>query len=401
MNTHTSAQEKIQLGKLSTPFIEKVAIIGAGLGGLAVAVALRKLGCEVQVYEKAQDFRPVGGGLGLLPNGLNFLDAIEPGIVETIKNSGCEVRTIVLKNTQGETISTNPASRFQDKYGQPLITVWWWHLQQILASKLPSESIHLHHRCIGFEQDDHRVSIYFENGEKVSADLLIGADGINSVIIEALIGDGKPRYLGSMSWRTVIKYNQEILNPGEFGFVKGHKEFMYLLNLGNGYISWVYRQLSADYIISQNAGEAKSRVLNQVADWAESLHSLVAATPAEQILETPICDRLPLKSWSQGRVTLLGDAAHPMSPALGQGANSTFEDAYELALCCSQASSIQEALASYEQRRIPRTQVIQTNSFLGEMRYYPTETEASNHQMQEHSQMSREEFQDWAFNHKP
>ncbi|NEQ82512.1 MAG: FAD-dependent monooxygenase [Moorea sp. SIO2I5] len=381
--------------------MEKVAIIGAGLGGLAVAIALRKYGYDVQVYEKAQDFRPVGGGLGLLPNGLNFLDAIEPGIVETIKNSGCEVRKNVLKNTQGETIRTNPGSRFEDKYGQPLITVWWWNLQQILASRLPSDSIHLNHRCIGFEQDENCVSIYFDNGEKVSADFLIGADGINSAIREALIGDGKPRYLGSMSWRTVIKCNQELLNPGELGFVKGNQEFMYLLNLGDDYIYWGYRKLSSDYVVSQDAAEVKSRVLNQLADWGESLRSLVEATPAERIFESPICDRLPLKSWSQGRVTLLGDAAHPMSPALGQGANSTFEDAYELALCCSQASSIEEALARYEQRRIPRTKLMQTRSALAKMGDNATDREAANQQMQEQSQMSREEFEDWVFNYKP
>ncbi len=131
------------------------------------------------------------------------------------------------------------------------------------------------------------------------------------------------------------------------------------------------------------------------------MRSLVERTPAEQILETPIGDRLPLKSWSRGRVTLLGDAAHPMAPALGQGANSTFEDAYELALCFSQASNIQFALATYEQRRIPRTQLIQTRSALGEMRYYATDREASEQQMQEQSQMSSEEYQDWAFNYKP
>lgn len=401
MKRHPSTQQTTQMGKLSRPLIEKVAIIGAGLGGLAVAIALRKLGYDVQVYEKAQDFRPIGGGLGLLPNGLNFLDAIEPGIVETIKNSGCEVRKSVVKNTQGEIIRTNPRSSFQDKYGQPLITIWWWHLQQILASKLPAESIHLNHRCIGFEQDDHCVSIYFENGEKVSADLLIGADGINSAIREALIGDGKPRYLGNMSWRTVIKYNQELLNPGELGFVKGNQEFMYLLNLGDDYIYWGYRKLSSDYLVSQDAAEVKSRVLDQLADWGESLRSLVEATPAERIFESPICDRLPLKYWSRGRVTLLGDAAHPMSPSVGQGANSTFEDAYELALCCSQASSIQEALARYEQRRIPRTQLMQTRAALGEMGYDATDREAADKQMQEQSQMSREEFQDWAFNYKP
>ncbi|MFL9450691.1 MULTISPECIES: FAD-dependent oxidoreductase [Nostocales] len=386
---------------MSKPLIEKVAVIGAGLGGLAVAVALRKLGCDVQVYEKAQDFRPIGGGLGLLPNGLNFLDAIEPGIVETIKNSGCEVSKTLLKNTQGETIRTNPASRYQDKYGRPFITVWWWHLQQILASKLPSESIHLDHRCIGFEQDDRCVSIYFENGKRVSADLLIGADGINSAIRESLIGDGKPRYLGSMSWRTVINYKQEALNPGELGFVQGNQEFMYLLNVGNGYISWLYRRLLPDFTLSQNVAEVKSRVLARLADWGESLRALVEATPAEQILEAPICDRLPLNSWSQGRVVLLGDAAHPMAPALGQGANCTFEDAYELASCLGQASSIQEALATYEQRRIPRMHLIQTRSALGEMRYYATDTETADRQMQEQSQMSREEFQDWIFNYKP
>ncbi|WP_243146618.1 FAD-dependent monooxygenase [Scytonema sp. UIC 10036] len=289
MKSYANAQEKTQIEKLSKPFMEKVAVIGAGLGGLAVAIALRKLGCDVQVYEKAQDFRPIGGGLGLLPNGLNSLDAIEPGIVETIKNSGCEVSTTILKNTQCETIRTSPARMYQDKYGQPFITVWWWRLQQILASKLPSESIHLDHRCIGFEQDDRCVSVYFENGERVSADLLIGADGINSVIREALIGDGKPRYLGSMSWRTVINCNQEVLNPGELGFVNGHEEFMYLLNVGDGYISWLYRKLLPDCTLSQNVAEVKSRVLDRIAGWGESLRSLVEATPAEQILEAPIC----------------------------------------------------------------------------------------------------------------
>ncbi len=401
MTPHANAQETTQLEKSSPPFIEKVAIIGAGLGGLAVAIALRKLGYDVQVYEKAQDFRPVGGGLGLLPNGLNFLDAIEPGIVETIKNLGCEVKKTVIKNIHGETIRTNPRSSLQDKYGHPVITVWWWHLQQILASKLPSESIHLNYRCVGFEQSDRSVSIYFDNGETVSADLLIGADGINSAIREALIGDGEPRYLKSMSWRTVMKYDQELLNPGELAFVKGNREFMFLLNLGDNYISWVYRKLSLDNSLSQDATQVKCRVLNQLSEWGESLRAFVEATPAEQIFAAPICDRLPTKSWSQGRVTLLGDAAHPMSPSVGQGANSTFEDAYELGLCFSQASSIQEALINYETRRISRTKIIQERSFWAELGYYVMNPKAYNKKIGEQSQMSREEFQDWVFNYKP
>jgi salicylate hydroxylase len=401
MNPSVSAQEKTQLEQSSKPAIKKVVIIGAGLGGLAVAVALHKLGYNVQVYEKAQDFRPVGGGLGLLPNGLNCLNAIAPNLVKSIKDSGCEVTTTVLKNNQGETIRTNPASRYQDKYGQPLVTVWWWRLQQVLASQLPADVIHLNHRCIGFQQNDSGVEIYFDGASQVNADLLIGADGINSVIREVLIKDGPPRYLESMSWRAVINCNQQVLNPGELGFVKGNRDFMYLLNVGDGHIAWLYRRLSLDSTLSENVAGVKSRILSQIADWGEPLRALVEATPAERILEGPICDRLPLNSWSQGRVTLLGDAAHPMAPALGQGANTTFEDAYELAFSLSQASSLSEALASYEQRRIPRTQTIQTRSALGEMRYYETESEAAARQMQEQSQTSREEFQDWLLSYKP
>ncbi len=377
----------------------RIAIIGAGLGGLACAIALHKKGYNVQVYEKAQDFRPVGGGLGLLPNGLKSLDTIEPGIVEELKSSGCHVQQTVLKNTQGETIRTNQTNnRFEDKYGFPLITVWWWRLQQTLASKLPRNMIHLDRRCTGFSQDDRGVDIHFENQEKVRADLLIGADGIKSAVRANLIADGEPRFLKSMSWRAVIKCNQQVLNPGELGFVRGHREFMYLLNVGDGDIAWLYRQLSSDFSLSANKDEAKSRILDKIADWGKPLRSLVEATPSERILEGGICDRLPLDSWSQGKVTLLGDAAHPMAPALGQGSNTTFEDAWVLADSLSNASDIGEALTNYEQRRIPRLKIIQTRSAKGEMRYYETENEKLKREKQELQEMTGEEFSDWLHN---
>lgn len=379
----------------------KIAIVGAGLGGLACAIALLKQGYDVQVYEKARDFRPVGGAFGLVANGLKSLDAIEPGIVLLIQNSGCKVNQSVLKNNQGETIRTNSRSKSQDKYGYPLITIWWWYLQQILASKLPANIIHLNHRCTGFTQDNSGVDIYFDGGKTIRADLLIGADGINSIIRETLIGDGIPRYLGSMSWRAVIKCDQQVLNPGELGFVKGNREFMYLLNAGDGYISWLYRHFSPVSSLSPNVDAAKSRVLNRIADWGEPLRSLVEMTPAERILETPICDRLPLNSWSQGRVTLLGDAAHPMAPALGQGANTTFEDVCELAWCFSRAESISEAFSSNEQRRIERTRIIQTRSAEGEMHYYETESEKSARLALQQESQNPEELLDWVHSYQP
>ena len=401
MTLYTRKFLEVEISELYVGFMgHKIAIIGAGLGGLACAAALRKHGYDVQVYEKAKDFRPAGGALGLVPNGLRSLDAISPGIVAEIKNSGSQMRIGVLKNTQNEIIRTRPGTRYEDKYGFPLITVWWWRLQQILASKLPANSIHLNHRCTGFSQDDEGVDIYFDAQDKVRADLLIGADGIKSAVRASLIGDGEPRYLQSMSWRAVIKCDQQVLNPGELGFVKGYREFMYLLNVGHGDIAWLYRQLSPNPYKSANPDETKSCVLDKIAEWAKSLRSLVEATPPERILEGGICDRLPLDSWSQGRVTLLGDAAHPMAPAIGQGANSSFEDAWVLADCLSNKSKIGEALANYEQRRIPRMKIIQTRSAKGEMRYYETESEKSAREKQEQEQsigMSKQEFDDWLY----
>ena len=126
---------------------------------------------------------------------------------------------------------------------------------------------------------------------------------------------------------------------------------------------------------------------------------MVEATEAEKIIEGPIYERSPLASWSQGRVTLLGDAAHPMAPALAQGANTSFEDAYELAYCLSHSSSIENAFSCYEQRRIERTQIIQSRTAQAELRYYEATSETSVRQSS--SQASNDEFQDWLYNYQP
>ncbi|WP_392530962.1 FAD-dependent oxidoreductase [Nostoc sp. C117] len=384
--------------KLSKPIVNKVAIIGAGLGGLATAIALKSQGIDVQVYEKAQEFRPAGTGLGLAPNGLNSLEAIAPGIVETLKSSGCEVHHTVLKNIRNETIRANQ-TKYLEEYGQPLLTVWWYRLQQAIASRLPSEIIHLNHRCIGFEQDENGVEIHFDGQKPVYTDLLIGADGVNSVIRETLFGESEPNYIGSMCWRAVIKYHHELFNEYELVFVKGNKQFMYILNVGDGYTSWISRKLSPDYSLSHSADEVKSRILQELADWDESFLAVVQATPAEQIWEGPICDRPPLTHWSQGRVTLLGDAAHPMAPAMGQGANTTFEDAYELGECFSHSATLQDALTSYEQSRIERTKIIQARSALGEMRYYDVNTVTSSEQTQQQQTTLPDDFNKWLYNY--
>lgn len=380
--------------------VKKVAIIGAGLGGLAVAIALHKQGINAQVYEKARCLRPIGAGLSILPNGLHSLAAIAPGITDLLQQAGSETQMLTLKKSTGEIIAQKTVT-LREKYGQPMLQIRWSRLQEILASALPTENIDLNHHCIGWEQNDQGVKVHFQGTKTVETELLIGADGLNSIVRQTLIGDGEPRYAGRMSWRAVLQYNHETLHPQEvMSMTAPDGKIFGFFDLGDGYIMWSAAALSPDKPINQSLADVKSRVQDYFANWAEPVPAIIQATDAEAIVERPICDRPPLANWSQGRVTLLGDAAHPMVPLLGQGANTAFEDAWELSQCLTR-EPLAAALASYETRRKPRTQIIQIRNAVQANRAYKTDSEVYLRGMMEKAQLSDRQFEEWLYNYNP
>jgi salicylate hydroxylase len=379
--------------------IKKVAIIGAGLGGLAVAIALHRKGIDAQVYEKARFLRAVGAGLSIVPNGLNSLEAIAPGIVESLKQAGSQTRMLTLKKSTGEIIGQQ-AVNLMEKYGQPMLQIRWSCLQEILAAALPTENIHLNYRCIGFEQNDKGVEVYFDGSKKVEAELLIGADGLNSAVRQTMIGDGEPDYAGRISWRAVLQYSHEMLHPHEvMSMTAPDGKIFGFFDLGGGYIMWSAAALSPDKLMNQSADDVKSCVQEKFTDWAEPVQAIIEATNAEDIVERPICDRPPLSEWSRGRVTLLGDAAHPMVPLLGQGANTAFEDAWELSQCLCHTPSLTAALASYEQSRKPRTQIIQIRNAVQAKRAYKDDSEIYLRGMMEKALVGDREFEQWLYSY--
>ncbi len=374
-----------------------ITIIGGGIGGLATAAALTAKGFKVQVYERAHELKPAGAGLTLSPNGLNSLAAIDPKIVEALKRDGSEVRRLTMKRTSGETIISKPIA-LAEKFGQPMLNIMWSRLQSILASALPPGVIHLDHRCVGLEQHKDGVTAVFENGARADADLLIGADGINSAIRQALVGDGAPVYAGRMSWRAVINYPHEDLIPnGSTGFTADGKNFM-LFDMGEGYTCWSAGALLSEPSPSTPPEEVKERVLRTFSGWADLVEEIVRATPAARIVERTISDRPSLRRWSEGRVTLLGDAAHPVVPALGQGANMTFEDAYEIAECLASAPDVEAALRAYEASRIPRTEAIYARSASQGVSSYKPDSHAT--LAATVAGISEDEFQVWLYGYK-
>lgn len=381
--------------------IKTVAVAGAGLGGLAVAIALRRHGINAQIFEKARELRPVGAGLSIAPNGLAALAAIRPGIITSLNALGSQAHRVNLTKSTGESIAQVRVAFF-DKYRQPMLNIRWSCLQETLAACLPQDVIHLDHRLAGFTQDDGKVEIYFERRAPVTADLLIGADGINSAVRQNLIGDASPRYAGRMSWRAVLKYRHERLAPNEVTFIAGPdgKNFA-LFDVGGGYVFWSAGALSSDGSVSDGALAASRRVAETFAGWVPPVQAIIAATPVEDIVERPIEDRLPLTRWSSGRVTLLGDAAHAMVPALGQGANTAFEDAWELSQFLVHQPGIESALACYESSRIYRTQIIHARSALQGSRYYEADNEKFLRGVIEQANAPQNAFEDWLYGYSP
>lgn len=384
----------------SQTFVKKIGIIGAGPAGLATAIALRKQGFEVHVYDQARAFRPIGAGLTLSPNGLRSLEAIEPDVVEQLKLQGSQIKRFKIRTSRGFPIITRRMTG--KEYDQPFMAIRWFSLQETLRSKLPPDNLHLNHRLIGFDQNQENVTLFFENNTKITVDLLIGADGIHSAVRKQLFDVETPAYGGWMTWRGVLKYQHRWL-PSHQATAYGNKgKILLLLDNGDGYISWSLEMVSNTIHRSNNAKEVKQRVLQELSKWHPLVREVVDLTNADIIVERPVCNPIILPQWSNNRVTLLGDAAHAMGPALGQGTNTTFEDAWVLSACLSNHSNLGKALEAYEKSRIERTTVVQyrtlysaaqmVNPFLRPKRF-----KTSFGAVPEQAKISQKAFSDWLY----
>lgn len=330
----------------------KAIIVGGGIGGLTAAVALGRAGVEAVVFERAEELREIGAGITLWANAMKALEKL--GLHDAVREAGGADLGGEIRSWRGGRISEITADQLRSSFGEANLAVHRADLQGALLAALPEGTVRLGAEFVGFTQDSAGVVARFADGSEERGDLLVGADGIYSSLRAQLFGRSAPRYGGYTAWRGVA-YVGGGLVPGEVGLnVWGRGSEFGLASIGRGRFYWFVTRNAPEGEAEDEAGR-KREVLDLLRGWYEPTRAAVEATEGSKILRNDIYDRDPLERWGAGRVTLLGDAAHPMTPNLGQGACQAIEDAVVLAGCLGDGGEVVSSLRLYEARRIPRT----------------------------------------------
>ena len=338
----------------------RVLIVGGGIGGLAAGVGLQRVGIEVLVLERAARLEEVGAGLSLWANAMLALRAL--GLEAQVAEAGSVLTSAVTMTWRGEPIQDIDLGAINRQAGADSVCAHRAELQKILAAALPADAIRTGAACAGFEQTSGGVSVRLANGATESGDFLIGADGIRFTIRRQLLGDTAPRYAGYVALRGIAGQSGW-MPPGQQLFVQGRGVQVGVLPCGRDRTYWFATR-------NAKAGThwTKDEMLELFRGWPEFVTQVVRATEERAIVQSDVIDRPPSAQWGEGRVTLLGDAIHPTTPNLGQGACQALEDAVALADCFRGRTAVEESLRVYEERRKARTRMVTERSWqLGRM----------------------------------
>ena len=340
----------------------KVLICGGGIGGLSAAIGMAKLGHEVRVFERAPELRSTGAGLNLWPNSGRAIYGL--GLKERYDAICVKLDRYLNYNKEGELLYETDCSDWPEKYGAPAIGVYRHNLNKMLAEAVGYENISFGYQVTSVENTDSGVVCHFENGESAEGDVLIGADGIYSTIRDQLAGGVTFRRNDhhAFRWRAIFDIEKaDIDRAAQTGFYS-EGGWLATIPIGDGLAYW-FGSVSG----AKNVDE----FLAYFQDWTNThIPSTLALTPKDKIIESPLydVDGVPYQ-WTHGRITLLGDAAHPMVPDLAQGASQTFIDAYALYQAFENNTDIEAALAEYESVRRPASEYVvkrsQYGSFMG------------------------------------
>jgi 2-polyprenyl-6-methoxyphenol hydroxylase-like FAD-dependent oxidoreductase len=345
----------------------KVIIIGGGIGGLSVAIALKQRGIDYEVYEAAAELKEIGAGIWVPPNAMNVFERL--GIGGKIKSAGTLMEEIAVGNHRGEIYQTIRAGDVIRRYGNATTTIHRGRLQRLLFEELDPGKMHLGKQFTRLVDGGEKVEAFFKDGSSSAGDVLLGADGLRSAVRRQIFGEVPLRYAGQTCWRSATNFRL----PGEIA----HR-MIEMWGPGQG-LRFAYSQMSETQVYfyatlrteaggEDTKGAIKESLKKQYACFGPLVGEILDSAEEQAIIRTDLFDFKPVKCWVKGRVALLGDAAHATTPNLGQGGAQAIEDGYVLGLCLSENRPIEQALARYEAiRREIAVHVVNTSWSYGKM----------------------------------
>jgi salicylate hydroxylase len=340
----------------------KIAVIGAGIGGLAAANALSRIGIEIDVFEQAPQFQRIGTAINLTPNAVKVVDGL--GLGERIRETAFRPTHRVSRTWDSgvETSRLEMSRAAERRYGAPQLTMHRADLLAALEAALPQGVIHLGKRLDGLMQDNDGVALAFADGSSARYAAAIGADGIHSSVREFVFGKEEPRFAGMVGYRSLIPARR-IASYDAASFIKWwgptQKSMLitFLINRGEDlYIFATRAEESWRHESWSSQGDVRELRASYAGYHREARDVL---EQCENVLRTALYERDPLPHWTKGRACLLGDACHPMMPFMAQGAAMGLEDAAILARSLGAERGIPAALALYEKARIERASTMQ------------------------------------------
>lgn len=353
--------------------MNEVAIVGGGIGGLTLALALHERGVACRVFESAPEVKAVGVGINLLPHATKMLAAL--GLEEALARVAVETREAVFFNRFGQLIYREPLGRAAG-YDHPQFSIHRGDLQAALMeackARIGADRLHLGFHCVSFREAGDAVELHFKERSSWKGCAAVGCDGIHSAVRKQLYPDeGEPKYSGVNMWRGITWWKPVLSGASmvRVGWFNKGKLVQYpirrqLDSQGRQMINWVWEVATPSY--QRWDWNRKASVEDFIAaaeDWKfDWLDAPAFFRASEVVLEYPMVDKDPLPAWTFGRVTLLGDAAHPMYPRGSNGAGQAMLDALALASCLSEEKDASRALKSYEAKRLgPTSNVVLEN----------------------------------------
>ena len=346
----------------------RIAIVGGGIGGLTAAMALRRAGVYVQIYERAPAFGEVGAGISLTPNAVKGLESL--GLGEFLTTHANEpLDQIMLHGTTGEELLRIDRRRCRETYGAAYYQMHRADLLNAFIGGLGDELCQLNKKVIAIEPHSRGVRIRFDDHCTVEADAVIAADGLRSVVRTSLFDSNEPKFSRHVAWRALVpaeRLGQAYVARASINHIGAGRNFVTYPVRGDRYVNMValtrFEQWAEE---SWSARAEPSELAEQFSLWTPYVQQAIAAIADGSLYRWGLFLRRPLDQWVKGRVALLGDAAHPMLPYMGQGASCAIEDAIILGRCFSTTSNVSTALARYESSRITRGAMLQKESNAG------------------------------------